>query len=146
MTSSPLVRRRLELGMGLRELGSRSKILLGALRDAERRDTIDHLTVSQVRRLCDILGIEPQELLNDSPEHASSPVDCDIHAELSDEALNLLNAIFAEESQSGSRSEIANCEQPNPAIAELLSHSALDVVDGFAVIDPRIAESLAAFG
>lgn len=146
MTSSPLVRRRLERGMGLRELGSRSKILLGALRDAERRDTIDHLTVSQVRRLCDILEMEPQELLGAPPAETSSSGICDIHAELSDEALHLLNAIFAEERQFGDFSEIANSEQPNPAIAELLNHNALNVVDGFAVIDPGIAESLAAFG
>ena len=48
--------------MGLRALGARSQILVGALEEAERRNTLDHFTIAQARRLSTALDIDLTEL------------------------------------------------------------------------------------
>jgi hypothetical protein len=132
--------------MSVRELGTRSHILAGALRDAERRDTIEHFTVAQIRRLSRVLKVDPQELLSDCSADEVFDEITDIQGHLSDDALVLLVEIHREECRTGYWSEAANCDQPNPATAELLGVGALNISDGLAVLDPRVVDSLARFG
>lgn len=143
MTSASLVRRRIELGIGIRELGTRSGVLAGALKDAERRDTLEHFTVAQVRRLCRVLNLDPDELLGEPPAGADRS---DIFSDLSDDALALLIKIHREECRTGYWSEIANSDPPDPVIAELLRAGAVTIKEGLVVLNPRIAAALTFFG
>jgi transcriptional regulator with XRE-family HTH domain len=56
--SALILQRRVELGLSYKQLARATGIVAEALKDAERRETFDHFTVDQMKRLDDALGLD----------------------------------------------------------------------------------------
>lgn len=142
MSIETITKRRIELRMGLRALGTRSQILVGALEEAERRNTIEHFTIAQARRLSTALDVDLTELLVEAPQHDAAPADSRVENQLSDRALAFLLKTFETERESGYWSDAANADPPPVEVAELVRAGFMKISSGRVVISPRVTESL----
>lgn len=142
MTIAPVIRRRIELRMGLRQLSSKSGILLGALEEAELRDSIEHFSVDQIRRLERAMNFKLFELLATDQPQASESLPFDLENLLSDEALRFLLEVTDIERETGWWAQVANEETPRDEVAELVEMGAMEIRAGRVFVNPTIAESL----
>lgn len=145
MTIAPVIKRRIEKRMGVRELGKRSSILTGVIEDAERRDTMDHFTVLQVKRLSAALDMNLFEVLGQESSEPISSSLSDAYEYLSDAALAFLIETSEIERSTGYWSDAANADPPPYEVSELLEAGVMAIVSGHAVVAPRISASLALF-
>lgn len=143
MSVEVIRKRRIELRMGLRALGARSQILVGALEEAERRNTIDHFTIAQARRLSTALDVDLTDLLAEVPQDEPAPAaESRVEDQLSDRALAFLIRTFETERKSGYWSDAANAEPPPAEVAELLEVGFVEISSGRVVVSPRVTASL----
>lgn len=130
--------------MGVRELSKRSRILPGVLQNAERRDTLEHFTIAQIRRLGAALDMNLFDVLTAQDDaNLAGESRADALSELSDTALTVLAEAFDFERETGYSSELANTEPPRPEISELLKSGAMQISAGRVVISPEISSGLA---
>lgn len=128
--------------MGLRELGTRSKILVGALEEAERRSTVDHFTIAQARRLSAALDIDLTELLVGGAQGDRAPTGSRVEDQLSDCALAFLLKAFSTERETGFWSDAANADPPPPEVGELLEVGYMKISSGRVLVSARVTASL----
>lgn len=142
MSVEVITKRRIELRMGLRALGNRSQILVGALEEAERRNTVEHFTIAQARRLSTALDIDLTELLLEGAQGEPAPADSRAEDQLSDRALALLLQAFETERETGYWSDAANADLPPAEVAELLEAGFMKISSGRVLVSPRVTASL----
>ncbi|MGH2958053.1 MAG: hypothetical protein ACRDKE_00495 [Solirubrobacterales bacterium] len=142
MSVEVITKRRIELRMGLRALGTRSQILVGALEEAERRNTVEHFTIAQARRLSTALDVDLTELLVEGAQDEPAPADSRVEDQLSDRALAFLLQAFETERESGYWSDAANADLPPAEVAELLEAGFMKISSGRVVVAPRVTASL----
>lgn len=145
MSVNDISRRRIELGLGLRDLGDRTGILAGVLQDVELRGTFEHLTIAQLRRISRALDLDLDVLLALTEAEGSDAMRTDVLEQLSDAALAMLVEACQWEVKSNTWSPAINSDPPRSEISELLDAGALRVDRGRVFVERSVRASIALF-